>query len=335
MASREELERRAEEERARRVAEGERSRAEAEARAAAEAERSTGAMYGTRGGRDAMLDYGEEGLTPGDGMSLRPVQQLMRERSIRTADDARRAEYLDADPTMTPRYTYEDVVDAGASSYGGVGADPDSIEAQKRALEMMRVQAETEGMTPAERSMMQAGIRATEQSARGARQADMQALEARGMGGSGLSMLSGQMASQGAADRAADVGAQTMMAAQQRALAAMESYGNQSSNMRGQSFGEAQAKASGLDAWNQALADRAQGVQGRNTERYNQGQDQGYANRFQREGLAQSLYQTESQKAENERDRAYSERTGRESARNGLIGGIIGGVGGMARGIAG
>lgn len=330
MASREELERRQEEERRRRVEDAARARAEAEARSMTDTERATD----VRNTREYGLDYGDPDMMGRGGVGYRRrVPQIEREANLRRADDERRAGYLDADPTMTPSYTYEDLVDAGASAYGDAAADPDSIEAQRRALEMMRVQAETEGMTPAERSMMQAGIRATEQSARGARQADMQALEARGMGGSGLSMLSGQMASQGAADRAADVGAQTMMAAQQRALQAMESYGNQSANMRGQSFGEAQARASGLDSWNQALADRAQGVQGRNTERYNQGQDQGYANRFQREGLAQSLYQTESQKAENERERSFSERTGRESARNALVGGVIGAVGGTVRGM--
>lgn len=324
MATREELERRAEEERLRRASEAEAARAGAAERRAAEEAYG----YSPRGGAETGLDYGDSGGFGRGGVGFRRgVDALERARSMRNADDARRAEYLDADPSMTPRYTFEDLVDGGASAFDG--ADTESREAQLRALEMMRVQAETEGMTPAEQSMMQAGVRQAEQSARGQRQADMQALEARGMGGSGLSMLSGQMASQGAADRAADLGAQSLMAAQQRALAAMESYGGQSSQMRGQD----QSRASGVDAWNDALANRAQGVQGRNTERYNQSQDQGYANRFQRENLAQNAYGQAAQEAENERDRAFSERTGRENRRDQMIGGIIGSVGGTIRGM--
>lgn len=258
-----------------------------------------------------------------------------RARDLQVADDRRRAA-MDADPTYTPEYAFEDTVDAGPTAFEGVGADRDAIEAQRRALDMMRVQAETRGFTPAEQAMMQASIRGAEQSARGQRMADMQALEARGMGGSGMAMLSGQMAADSAADRAADVGAQGMMAAQQRALAAMESYGGQAAQMRGQSFGESATRASGLDAWNQALAQRAQGVEGRNAERYNQGQDQGYQNRFQREALSQGLYGMEQQRAENARDRAQQtrERNADRDAEftSALIGGVsnlVGSMGGM------
>jgi hypothetical protein len=214
---------------------------------------------------------------------------------------------MDADPTYTPDYRYEGLIDGGSSEWGGTFADPTAIEAQRRALDMMRTQAETRGFTPAEQAMMQANIRGAEQSARGQRMADMQALESRGMGGSGMAMLSGQMAADSAADRAADVGAQGMMSAQQRALAAMESYGGQAAQMRGQTFGENATRASGLDAWNQALAQRAQGVEGRNAERYNQGQDQGFQNRFQREALSQGLYGMERGFDQSERDRRAAE----------------------------
>lgn len=231
--------------------------------------------------------------------ALRASEQYAR-------DEGRRS-ILDADPTYTPEYRYEGLIDGGPSEFGGVFADPTALEAQRRALEMMRVQAETRGFTPAEQAMMQANVRQAEQSARGQRMADMQALEARGMGGSGMAMLSGQMAADSAADRAADVGAQGMMSAQQRALSAMESYGGQAAQMRGQSFGESATRAGGLDAWNQALAQRAQGVEGRNAERYNQGQDQGFQNRFQREALSQGLYGMERGLDQAERQRRAAE----------------------------
>lgn len=248
-----------------------------------------------------------------------------RARDLQAEDDRRRSA-MDADPTYSPEYAFEDMVDGGPSAFGGVEADRGSVEAQRRALDMMRVQAETRGFTPAEQAMMQANIRGAEQSARGQRMADMQALESRGMGGSGMAMLSGQMAADSAADRAADVGAQGMMSAQQRALAAMESYGGQAAQMRGQSFGENATRAGGMDAWNQALAQRAQGVEGRNAERYNQGQDQGFQNRFQREALSQGLYGMEQQRAENERNRSHDEREGNRDREAEFTGAVINGV---------
>lgn len=294
-----------ERERARREEE---ERAAREAMAASESAAPRGMIWSNTGNNTRVRNWAAE-----------------RARDLQVADDRRRAA-MDADPTYTPDYAFEDVVDGGPSAFGGAAADAGSVEAQRRALDMMREQAETRGFTPAEQAMMQANVRQAEQSARGQRMADMQALEARGMGGSGMAMLSGQMAADSAADRAADVGAQGMMSAQQRALAAMESYGGQAAQMRGQSFGESATRAGGLDAWNQALAQRAQGVEGRNAERYNQAQDQGFQNRFQREALSQGLYGMEQQRAENARDRAQQTREGERDRDAAFTGALIGGV---------
>ncbi|HQW09824.1 MAG TPA: hypothetical protein PLK05_11645 [Steroidobacteraceae bacterium] len=306
--------------------EEERARA---AEAAAEAEAVSRERLGS--GRMRSIIGGSGG---GPGSTVRNVQ-AEREREQRIADDARRAA-MDFDPTYTPDYAFEGVTDAGPTAFGEASADPYSIEAQRRALDMMRAQAETTGFTPAEQSMMASAQRAAEQTSRGQRQADMQALEARGMGGSGMSMMAGQMAADSGADRAADFGAQSMMAAQQRALSAMSNYGAQASQMRGQSADESFSRAGGMDAWNQALAQRAQGVEGRNAERYNEQQNQGQANRFQREALAQGLYGMDATAAENERARADASRerqAQRESdqivAGTQAVGSAVGGMGGM------
>lgn len=294
-----------------------------EARAEAERDLGTGVIRRMHGGREG-----------GPGRAVRD-RAAERARQLEIENRARRA-VMDADPTYTPEYTYEDLYDAGPSAFSDVSADPYSVEAQRRALDMMRTAAETRGFTPAESAMMQQSLRQAEQSQRSQRQADLQALEARGMGGSGLSMLSGQMAAQAGADRGADFGAQAMMAAQQRALAAMQQYGAGAAQMRGQSFGESATRAGGLDAWNQALAQRAQGVEGRNVERYNQAQDQGFANRFQREALSQGLYGMERQAEENERDRAARTREAQRDRENAMViagtqaaASTIGGMGGM------
>lgn len=324
MATREELERRSADDR--------RAREEAARRAAEEAsarEASDGTYYTSPyGGRETGLNYGDSFGRGGVGFH-RGVNQLVREDQLRRQGDAWRSGYLDSDPTFTPDYAYENTIDAGSSAFEGAGAE--SIEAQRRALGMLQTQAETQGFTPAERSMQQSVMRQAEQSSRGQRMADLQALEARGMGGSGMSMVAGQMAGQAGADRAADFGAQAMMAAQQRALAAMSQYGQAASQMRGQDY----QRAGALDSWNQALAERAQAVEGRNTERYNQSQDQGYANRFQREALNQNSAGMASQEAENERNRAFTERTGREARTDALIGGVIGNISGGVRGMGG
>jgi hypothetical protein len=335
MPTREELERRSDEARRRREAAAE----DARARDTTSGGSDRDALYrGGTGSRSSTsrrvgLQYADSGSAwePGQAGAgfRRGVAQLVDAELERESNDRWRNEYLDADPTFTPEYTYEDTVDAGGSAFDGAAAG--SIEAQRRALGLMQQQAETQGFTPAENAMRASAMRQAEQTARGQRMADLQALEARGMAGSGVSMVSGQMAAQAGADRAADFDAQAMMAAQQRALAAMQQYGQQASAMRGQDYQAAGA----LDQWNNAIAERAQGVQARNAERYNQAQDQGIANRFSREQLRQNQYGQTSQLAENERDRAYGERTGREAQRSAIIGGAIGSIGGVVRGLGG
>lgn len=306
--------------------EDERARA---AEAAAEAEAASRETLGS--GRVRSIIGGSGG---GPGSTVRNVQ-AEREREQRIADDARRAA-MDIDPTYTPDYAFEGLTEAGPSAFGAAAADPYSIEAQRRALDMMRTQAETRGFTESESAMMGSAQRAAEQVSRGQRQADMQALEARGMGGSGMTMMAGQMAADSGADRTADFGAQAMMAAQQRALSAMSNYGAQASQARGQSADESFSRAGGMDAWNQALAQRAQGVEGRNAERYNEQQNQGQANRFQREALAQGLYGMDAAAAENararndaSRERARDRENAQVVAGTQAVGSVVGGMGGM------
>lgn len=81
------------------------------------------------------------------------------------------------------------------------------------------------GLTDADRAMMEESRRESGRAARANREADLSALEARGMGGSGASLAAMLSAGEGAADRNAATDATMMGAAQQRQIGATDALG--------------------------------------------------------------------------------------------------------------
>lgn len=119
----------------------------------------------------------------------------------------------------------------------GVGLrdeDPAMIEAQQRALSGFEDIYESGGLTAADRGRLQQGEREMGRAMRGQRDADMAALQARGMGGSGASMASMFSAQQGGANMLADREADIQSRAEQRAMEAMGAAGSMAGQMRGQ-----------------------------------------------------------------------------------------------------
>jgi hypothetical protein len=131
-------------------------------------------------------------------------------------------------------------------------ADPMAVEAQRRALQSMGDIYDQGGYTSAEREQ----IRMAEQQAASAEQAQreavMQQAQMRGMGNSGAGLAGALAAQQGGANRSADWASQISIAGQQRALQALQNYGQQAGQMRSQSFGEDQTRRGALDHWNQS-----------------------------------------------------------------------------------
>lgn len=141
----------------------------------------------------------------------------------------------------------------GAEDYAGrpeladAYASEQSVEGQRAALAAMQGIYESGGMTAADFARQQEAQLATSQYMRGQREAALQQAQMSGMGGGAGQLASALSAQQGGAQAQSSADAQMLMDAQQRALNAMQSSGQLSGSMRGQSFGEEATRRSSLD----------------------------------------------------------------------------------------
>jgi hypothetical protein len=129
-------------------------------------------------------------------------------------------------------------------------ADPRLREAQIRALGELENVGRAGGMTAADKARIGEIQRAGATAERGSREAILQRAAERGVGGSGLEIASQLQASQAAADRAAQEGADVAARAEERALSALMGAGQLGGSIRGQDFGEQERVAAAQDAIN-------------------------------------------------------------------------------------
>lgn len=164
---------------------------------------------------------------------------------------------------------------AGPSQVGQAQADPYSIEAQRAALQQLQ-QMGRGGLTAQEDAAWQQGQRSARAYDRSQRAALEQMAQARGLGGSGMSLAAQLQAQQGGADRAAMAQTELQANAHMRALQALQGQAALAGQMRGQSFGEQVTRGSAIDRFNQGNVDR------RNTYEARRGaaQQQGFTNRY-------------------------------------------------------
>jgi hypothetical protein len=174
----------------------------------------------------------------GLGMSLAGMSneaaQRAKQRRINEAM-ARMYGRLYTDPAMSKDMQMKD------TAFSGIAADPQSIEAQRGALNYLANVRDNKGMTSEDRAQLnriRQGQLQTEQSQRGA---IMQDAASRGMLNSGSSLAAQLNASQNQANRAQQYGLDVAAQGQARALDAAMKGGYLGSQMREQSFGE-QAK---------------------------------------------------------------------------------------------
>jgi hypothetical protein len=119
-----------------------------------------------------------------------------------------------------------------------ISTDPRLREAQYQALEQLQRIGQAEGLTAEDqlrREMLQQQM-ATQQ--RGQREAIMQGMRQRGLGGSGAELAAMLQGQQGSAMMGAMGGHQIAADAERRALQAMQQAGQMGGRMRGQEFGE-------------------------------------------------------------------------------------------------
>lgn len=139
----------------------------------------------------------------------------------------------------------------GPSAMENVSSDPRLREAQMAALGSLAEIADNGGLTLADRANLEKIRGQTATADRGRREAILQNMKSRGMGGSGMELLAQLDSSQAAGDQEAQASLDIAGQAQQRALEAMMQRGNMAGSIRGQDFDQDARIAAARDAANQ------------------------------------------------------------------------------------
>jgi len=197
-------------------------------------------------------------------------------RAAEEAEDWRRSQWNDLEdraPTLddlTADYRGEGRTDAYGDLLGGQSRlEGMTQENQQAALDAMGGLMEG-GLTEADKAAIHSQRLQSGQRLGAANQAAIQQMSARGMGGSGAELASRMGGSQAMANANAMGDASVLGQASNRAFAAMQGYGQ----LSGQMFDQESRRRANLDSWNQQGLDWRRGRESRNTDIYNQGQDQ-------------------------------------------------------------
>lgn len=142
-----------------------------------------------------------------------------------------------------PGIGYQDVI----NDSWNFESDPALREKQMSGMSALDEIVEGGGFTLADKANLARMQNETAQADRGRRDAIMQNMQARGMGGSGMELLAQLQSSQAATDRASQAGLDQAGMAQQRALDAIMNQGAMAGNIRGQDFGENAQRAQAAD----------------------------------------------------------------------------------------
>lgn len=215
-----------------------------------------------------IIDYVAEDVL---GMSDSQEQQ---QQAIQEQRDLLAQGFMDAG-AVTPSYEYEYILpeqELGDAQRSWAYADQEAVNAQYDALDQMQQWARG-GLTDTDMNNMRLAQMDNARAERGAREATMNQMQARGMGGSGAelaSLLGGQQTMANANNAA---GLSMQIAAQDRALRSLQNAGSMASGMRDASFNEAYGRASAIDEFNRNNVENRRGVQGRNVDRYNRQED--------------------------------------------------------------
>lgn len=160
----------------------------------------------------------------------------------------------------------------GRSAFNDISVDPRLRDQQTASLEALEEIANSGGHTAADVAVLnriQSDVAAAD---RGRRDAIKQGMAQRGMGGSGMELLSLLDSSQAATDRASQAGLDIAGQAQERALNAMLSGGQLAGSIRGQDFGEQAQVAQANDAIDRFNAANANNMSQFNASTWNDAQ---------------------------------------------------------------
>jgi hypothetical protein len=172
-------------------------------------------------------------------------------------------------------------------------------------------------MTAADRGALAEGQRQQGSFMRGQRESALQNAAERGMGGGGAALAAQMAGSQDSASALASQNAQVNIAAQQRALQAMQAAGGMGSQMRGQSFGEANSRGTAADRFTMANTDTAN----RQADRRTDAARDMYRMRENQTAMRAGQYQRQQEEAEQRRKDAEERRQGQATAITSAMGG--------------
>lgn len=180
-----------------------------------------------------------------DPRFIRELENIQAGQAV--APNVGSAEQVTFDPVETAlAQTYLQ----GDTEMQGIEVDPRLKEAQIAALAGLQDISDSGGMTLTDEANLNRIQSQTAQADKGRRDAILQNMQARGMGGSGLELLAQLQSSQAATDQASQQGLDVAGMAQQRALDALMRGGALSGEVRGQDFGEQAAIRSAQDEIN-------------------------------------------------------------------------------------
>jgi hypothetical protein len=187
------------------------------------------------------------------------------------------------------------------SSFNSVSSDPRLKDAQMSALSKLQQLGEG-GLTLQDKADLQQIQDANAAREKGNRQAILQNLAARGMGGSGAELAANLSNQQDSATRNASQSLNVAAQAQKRALDAVIQSGQLGGQIREQDFSEAARKAEAQDAIRRFNAANSIALQQRNVDRNNVAMAANAAHKQRAEEMAynapQQNYQNQMQKAQ-------------------------------------
>jgi hypothetical protein len=236
-------------------------------------------VYGNMAAGAGSMAQGNNPLKNTPFGSMAGVQSSAQEKDRRHADDFMDEATGAYDKVTPPELGNldirgpEEARDAVASELGPsamdkIQIDPEARKAQLAQLSALQSLASNGGRNATTDANLAEIRNAENQNERGQREAILQNANARGMGGSGNSLLASLVSSQGSVDRqsARDLGVSAQQA--QTALAAGQGAASIGSNIENQDFGEQSAKAKAADAVAAFNAQNSTGVSEFNTSKH-------------------------------------------------------------------
>lgn len=172
--------------------------------------------------------------------------------------------------TLSPEQAQAILMDS--SAWENVSSDPNLKNAQLEALTALQEIGQSGGLTLSDRAALNKIATEEATANRGAREAILQNAEARGAGGSGMSILAQLQNQQDSATRRSQRDLDVAGLAQERALQALTQAGTTAGNIRSQDFTEQGARADALDAISKFNTANQQNVALTNTAANNEAQ---------------------------------------------------------------